>query len=95
MAGHREGYSKGDGKEGMSSERPYILTSGKVLTPVVGFANGIPGNPPAPKMRGDAKPVGSYNAPNGMRNPSNNGPYKAFGMQNSSNGRGGKKGLGD
>ena len=92
MPSHRAS-GKGEGKEGMSSEPPHITTPGGVLTPVAGFQNGIPGNPPAPKMRGDAKPMGSWTFPLSAKNPSNSGPYGAFGIKGENqSGRGGKKG---
>lgn len=63
----------------MSAEPPWILTKGKVLTPVVGFQNGLSGNPPMPLMRGDAKPPTSWDFPNTSKNPSSNG-LSAFGL---------------
>ena len=74
----------------------YVLTPGKLMAGPDIFANGLPGNPSAPKERGDAKAVGSANYPLGARNPSNNGPFKAFGIKGSNQGgKGGKGGLGD
>lgn len=85
-----------DGKEGQSSEPHYILTPGKVMAGPVIFANGFPGEPARPKMRGDAKEIGTSNFPLGGKNVSNNGPYQAFGLKGTNaNGRGGKKGLGN
>ena len=82
--------------EGRSGEPHYVLTPGKLMAGPSIFANGLPGNPAAPKMRGDAKAVGSAGYPQGARNPSNNGPMKAFGIRGSNqDGRGGKGGLGD
>ena len=93
MAGHRANSGKNENKEGMSSEPPYILTQGKVLVSPVIFQEGIPGSPNRPKMRGDAKPIGSWNFPASAKNPSNKGPYGAFGIKGENNeGRGGKKG---
>ena len=84
------------GQEKKSGEPHYVLTPGKLMAGPSIFANGLPGNPAAPKERGDAKAVGSANYPLGARNPSNSGPYKAFGIRGSNdNGKGGKKGLGD
>jgi hypothetical protein len=96
VAGHKDSsVSKGNGdKEGMSSERPWVLTKGKILTAPVIFTNGIPGDPPAPKMRGDAKPMGSWQAPVAAKNPSNSGPYQAFGIRSAQQeGKGGKRGM--
>lgn len=74
----------------------YVLTPGKLMAGPAIFENGFPGTPAAPARRGDAKPVGSANYPLGARNPSNNGPYKAFGIKGENQGgRGGKGGLGD
>ena len=93
MAGHRAS-GKNENKEGMSSEPPYIITQGKVMVSPVIFQNGIPGSPARPKMRGDAKPIGSSTFPQSKKNPSNSGPYEAFGIQkNVEGGRGGKKGM--
>lgn len=74
----------------------YVLTPGKLMAGPAIFANGLPGSPSAPTTRGDAKPVGSANYPMGARNPSNSGPFKAFGIRGENqNGSGGKKGLSD
>jgi hypothetical protein len=73
-------------KEGMSSERGFYITPGKILTPVVGFSKGVLGTPPFPQMRGDAKPVGSEPAPKnvGKNFKGGNNALKAFGLQGSS-----------
>jgi hypothetical protein len=74
----------------------YVLTPGKLMTGPDIFANGLPGNPSAPKMRGDAKAPGSSHYPMGATNAKNSGPFKAFGIRGSNeNGKGGKGGLGD
>lgn len=74
----------------------YVLTPGKLMAGPAIFANGLPGNPAAPTTRGDAKPVGSANYPMGARNPSNSGPFKAFGIRGTNdNGKGGKRGMSD
>lgn len=94
MPSHRAS-GKGEGKEGMSSEKPYYQTRGKlVVAPILlGDHGGIPGSPPSPKMRGDAKPMGSWTFPLSAKNPSNSGPYGAFGIKGENqSGRGGKKG---
>lgn len=84
-----------DDKEGMSSERPWILTKGKILTAPVIFTNGIPGDPPKPKMRGDAKPMDSWHFPQTAKNTLNGGPMGAFGIKSQAKGKGGTKGLGN
>ena len=84
MAGHKDTSVAGakNGKEGMSSEPTHFTTPGGVLMGVAGFQNGIPGNPPAPKMRGDAKPVGSNNWPQGGAARNKGGPaLGAFGIK--------------
>jgi hypothetical protein len=70
MAGGRKGGGGwSEGKEGMSSDKPFHVTHGKVATPVAGFENGLPGDPPPPRMRGDAKPITSWAAPKSEGNP--------------------------
>lgn len=72
----------------------YVLTPGKLMAGPAIFENGLPGNPSAPRERGDAKAVGSANYPMSAKNPKNTGPLKAFGLKGSG-GVGGKGGLGD
>jgi hypothetical protein len=92
-SGHGKSGGKNEAKEGMSSEPPYIVTQGKVMVSPVIFQEGIPGSPNRPKMRGDAKPIGSWNFPESKKNPSNSGPYGAFGIKGENQGgRGGKRG---
>lgn len=83
------------GQESRKGGPHYVLTPGKLMAGPDIFANGLPGNPSAPKLRGDAKEVGTANYPLGARNPSNSGPFKAFGIRSNDGGKGGKKGLGD
>lgn len=94
MAAHR-GTGKSGGQEARSSEPHYVLTPGKLMVGPSIYANGLPGEPAAPRMRGDAKAVGSANYPLGSKNVSNTGPYGAFGIKSNANGKGGKKGLGN
>ena len=57
------------GKEGCLADKPFHVTHGKIATPVAGFENGLPGDPPPPRMRGDAKAITSWAAPKSEGNP--------------------------
>jgi hypothetical protein len=68
----------------MSSEKPFYVTPGNVLTPVVGFSNKVLGTPPFPAMRGDAKEVGSSPYPKSSKQKmGGNDALKAFGLNGS------------
>lgn len=68
-------------KEGQSSEPHYITTGGGVLVAPAIYQNGLPGDPPKPKMRGDAKPIGTAPFPGGgAATNRGGGPLGAFGF---------------
>ncbi len=68
-----------DNKEGMSSEPVYTVTPGGIMTGPVQFQS-LNGNPPEPKMRGDAKPVGSHGFPASRKQSGAGGALGAFGF---------------
>ena len=88
--------SASGGQSARGSEPHFVLTPGKIMCAPAIFADGFPGSPPKPKLRGNAKEMGSSHYPLSAKNESNSGPYKAFGIRGENqNGKGGKKGLGD
>lgn len=97
MAARHVGRHSDKGEMGPRGSEPhYVVTPGKIMCAPAIFADGFPGNPAKPKMRGNAKEMGTSQFPLSKKNEMNNGPYKAFGIRGENqNGKGGKKGLGD